>query len=313
MKNSQENSTAAIRYFLRDIGDTERDALEERLFSDAELSEFFDAAENDLVDEYVRGEMDPAMRRKFESAYLISDRRKMKVAAARILSSRIEEPVRRSVESEQIPSLWENLTGIYRIPRLAWAGGLAALLLLGLFAGWLLLSSENRTPRIVHVDENPDRPIAPPVPGNEHGPDSNVSEGNANAPKPANSKPKKVTEAPRERERPRVFAFTLLPPVRSGEQPVLSVPRSAETINLQVVHDNEKEFAKYQADIYDQNGDVIWSREMDVGKKRLSHPIGISVRSSTLKAGVYELKLSGISSAGLIEDIKFYNFIVRKQ
>lgn len=319
MKNSQENSTAAIGYFLREIGDAERDTLEERLFADAEFSELFDAVENDLVDEYVRGEMDPAMRAKFESAYLISDRRKMKVATARILGGRIAEPPVTSIASEPRVSLWENLIGIFRIPRLAWAGGMAALLLLGWFAGWLLLSSNDLAPIV--VQEGNDPPIQPPLGVNKPDPpftgnsqpESNVSETNVKAAKPANAKPNKTANAPREKERPKVFAFTLLPPMRSGKQPVLTVPRSAQTVNLRIVHDNEKEFARYQADIYDQNGDVIWSREMLVNEKRLSDPISISVRSSTLKAGAYELKLSGISNSGPIEDIKFYNFTVRRQ
>ncbi len=314
MVRSQEKSAVAVGYFLRDLGDAERDSLEECLFTDTTLSELFDAVENDLIDDYVRGEMDPPTRAKFESAYLISQRRKMKVAAARILTSRIAEPTVKSIESEERVSLWANLAEILRIPRLAWTGGLAALVLLGFFGGWFLLNSDERIPDVVVNDENTNSQIAPPDDSDPR-PGSNAIETNVERAASANLKSNsKTTPNPaREKERPKVFAFTLPPQMRSGERPVLNIPRSAETISLRIVHDNEKEFSNYQADIFDQNGELIWSREMPVNEKRLSHPITISVRNSTLKAGAYELKLSGVSTDDQIEEIKFYNFKVRKQ
>lgn len=315
MMNSQNNSATAIRYFLRDVSDAERDSLEERLFTDDELSELFDAVENDLIDDYVRGEMNPATRAKFESAYLISERRKLKVAAAGILTSRIAEPRIKSIESEKRVSLWKKLADIFRMPRLAWAGGIATLVLLGLFAGWLLLSSNEQTPQVVIKDENDNSQIAPPLRDPEPPTRSNSSETNTERRASANveSNSKTTPNLVRKKERPKFFAFTLLPTMRSGEQPVLKIPRSAETINLLVVHDNEKEFAKYLAEIFNPNGDLVWNREIPVNPTELSRPITISVRNSTLKPGVNEMKLSGITNDGHVEEIKFYNFTVRKR
>lgn len=156
---------------------------------------------------------------------------------------------------------------------------------------------------VVRNDENPPSTVILSVGNTEDEPKSNGGEGNIKA-NPTNSKTNvnKTTEVPVKKESPKVFAFTLLPPVRSGDRPVLAVPKSAETVRLTIVHDNEKEFARYQADVYDQNGDLIWSQEMPVNSARLSNPITISIRNSTLKTGAYELKVSGISDGIQMEE-----------
>ncbi len=101
--------------------------------------------------------------------------------------------------------------------------------------------------------------------------------------------------------------------MRSGERPVLNVPKSVETIRLRVVHDNQQEFIRYRAEIRDQSGDLIWSREIPVSEKTLVRPISLNVRSAALTPGSYELTLSGITSDNQLEEIKFYNFVVQKK
>lgn len=327
MKVSQENSEEVIRYLYNEIADTERDALEERLFTNDDFSLFAESAENDLVDEYVRGEMSFAEKQRFEKNYLISENRREKVRAANILQTKLfnEKQAKMPVNISPQVSVWQSLAEFFRVPSFAFAGGLALILLTVLVGGWFLLRQTPNQPEIVR-DENTNRqtPIPSPqnLPKNDISENTNKPETNVNKPAnienkatekknlPTNEKPDKPTEiAPQ----PRVFAATLLPMLRSGERSALNIPKNAETVSLRVVHDNQKTFAKYRAEIRDQNGKVIVTREFPVNEKTLSRPLNLSVKNSALSAGSYELTLRGISNENQTEEIKFYNFTVNKK
>ncbi len=326
MKKLAENLEKAIQYLFGELGGAERDALEERLFADEDYSLFIESIENDLIDEYVRGEMDFAEKRRFEEKYLISERRREKVRVAGILQAEVfaEKAENTTVAAAPKISVWQTLADVFRVPNLAWAGGLAAILLMILLGGWLFLRQTETTQEFVK-DENSNRLMELPMPEIAP-PDSPTNQIETNDNKPKNiqqktpaEKPLPTNKEPEKREtvspkpQPRVFAFTLLPPMRSGERPVLTIPANAETIRLRVVHDNQREFIRYRAEIRDKNGDLIWSREIPVSEKTLARPVTLNVRSGALASGAYELTLSGATSDNQLEEVKFYNFIVQKK
>jgi hypothetical protein len=63
------------RYLLGELSPDEQAELETRYFGDAELLDRIDAAEDDLIDDYVRRELSPAQRLRFESHFLNEQRR----------------------------------------------------------------------------------------------------------------------------------------------------------------------------------------------------------------------------------------------
>lgn len=329
MKKLAENSEKAIQYLFGELGGEDRDALEERIFTDEEFSLFIESVENDLIDEYVRGEMGFAEKQRFEEKYVISERRREKLRVAGILQQKVfvEKAENISVAAAPKISVWQTLADVFRIPNLAWAGGLTAILLMVLLGGWLFLQQTKPKQEVVKEQnsnlplELPTPEIAPPdSPTNQNETNGNKSsniekKSPAEKPSPTKSEPEKPEkrETVSPKPQPRVFAFTLLPPMRSGERPVLNVPKSVETIRLRVVHDNQQEFIRYRAEIRDQSGDLIWSREIPVSEKTLVRPISLNVRSAALTPGSYELTLSGITSDNQLEEIKFYNFVVQKK
>lgn len=334
MTETRENSEKAIQYLLGEISDAERDALEERLFADEEFSLFLDAAENDLIDEYARGEMDFSQKRRFEEKYLISPRRRDKARAAEILQAELLAEKQAVASAAPKVSFRQSLANIFRFPNLAWAGGLATVLLAILLVGWLLLRQTNAPQEIVKEEnlnravdlpQTPPPQISPPV--------RNETNNNQPPPRPANNESKSPEEKsspgkkefdksdpvspspppPAPKPPPRFFAFTLFPAVRGGDRPVLNVPSATETVNLRVVHDNRQTFAKYRAEIRDANGGLIFSRDIPVTEKTLAKPLNINLQSDLLKDGSYELTLSGVAADGLAEEIKFYDFAVRRK
>lgn len=89
MERVSENKKQAVGYLLGDLPDAERDRFEERLFLDEDLSLSLDAAENDLVDEYLRGELSGEQVVKFERNFTLAESRPEKLQIASVLQTKV--------------------------------------------------------------------------------------------------------------------------------------------------------------------------------------------------------------------------------
>ncbi len=350
MTEAEENKEQAIRYLFGELNENERDAMEDRIFADDEFSLFLSAVEKDLIDDFVRGEMDAALRQRFDRRYLTSESRREKARLASVLQTevfneKISEPEIAAPLTEPKTTFWATLADFFRLPNLALAGGLAVILLFVLFGGWFLLRRSPDIPEIVR-DDNANRQIPAPTKTPDNNPlNENLKTENSNiAPTPEtninqapviknktpenntpenNTREKRPTPAPRPTEKreetppsqpQRIVFATLFPLLRSSsdEKPVLTVPKNAESVRLRVVHDNLKPFARYRVEIRNQNGDVIFTRETPVNQKNPAQPLSLNIKAATLGAGTYELLLSGIREDNSAAEIKYYNFSVKK-
>lgn len=351
MKEKLENKKKAIRYLYGELAAAERDGFEERLFADEGFSLFLDDVENDLIDEYIRGELEFEKKRKFESKYLTSDSRYERVALARTLQNELfkEETV---VSATENPNNWKSITGFFRVPNLALAGGFAVILLLILLGGFWILNQSDKSENIAGADDSNQQEntrLTQKTPLPEITPESedlstdekqlniNNSSENKNdsidantrqTPEPKNTdsnkiekKPiqKPVREKPKTDEKPktiqpppRVFAFSLMPPLRSSETPVLKIPPSAETVRLRLFDNFGRVYEKFLIELNGSSGDTIWSRQITASKKRPQRLIVVSIPNKQFKSGNYEIAVSGITKKGSVEEINFYNFVVKK-
>ena len=73
------------RYLLGDVSDKERLEIEDRYLSDEEFFDELLVAEDELIDDYVRGRLSRADRDSFESNFLCSPAREERVKSARAL------------------------------------------------------------------------------------------------------------------------------------------------------------------------------------------------------------------------------------
>ncbi len=129
------------RYLLGDLPETEEAAVEHEYFADQEKFEEVWAAENNLVDRYVRGRLSRGERELFERNYLQSPKHRERVAVAEKL---LEAADRQFCDSDVAPQaavptpsrLMKTLNALLRPRFLAPA---AAFLLLLSFFSWMMI------------------------------------------------------------------------------------------------------------------------------------------------------------------------------
>jgi hypothetical protein len=307
MSTKREIQELAAEYLLGKLQGDDRDSFEEVVFGDDEISNMLDAAEHDLIDEYLRGELAADQRGQFEKFFLASTTGRNKVASARLMHEHlIDRELRpRAAPTTSVSTTWSWL----RMPSLAWAGAFGLITAAILIGGWLILGRSDN-PQL--ADSGAPKPT--PVPTIEQTNVSVPSNTPITPPKDeraaANIPKDDSTEKP---PAPKVFAATLFPATRSGERPTLMVPKDAERVTLRIVHENAKEFRRYRVEIHDDSGRTLISREFPIRKTRISAPINFTFDIAVLKAGSYELALLGIGESDRSEEIKFYDFVVKKK
>jgi hypothetical protein len=80
VRNEREQSSAR-RYLLNQLTDAEQKAVELELLSDDAFSEELEIVEDELIDEYLQGELSRKERKRFEEFFLTHETRKHKLAA----------------------------------------------------------------------------------------------------------------------------------------------------------------------------------------------------------------------------------------
>lgn len=308
------------RYLYGDLNAVERDELEDRLFAEAEFAEQIEDFENDLVDSYLRGELTVRDKDEFETRYLVSESHRKKTTVARILHNRMLAATQpHSAVARPEHGFWTAIVGAWRNRNIALASGLAAAVLVGTGI-WLYLSVDDdrmaktgNVNTIVETNENP---------GDSVNGDNSVVVVAQNgdriddrsAPEPAPSFPPQppASEADRRRGQTRVFAFTLLPATRSSARPVIRISRTANSVLLTLVHNDQREFRGFKVELGPTGAEATWRKDITAPKRSGSNAVVVSIPASELIPGAYEIGLAGVMHDGQTEDLQFYQFSVKK-
>src|SRR5882724_403034 len=90
------------KYLLGELNEAEQQALEERLMAETEFFDLLQVAEDELVDDYLRGALSGDERGKFESFFLSTPERSRKLSFAMTLRRYVtaEAAVRRAPATE---------------------------------------------------------------------------------------------------------------------------------------------------------------------------------------------------------------------
>jgi hypothetical protein len=137
-----KNDQITVRgYLLGHLSEGEQEKLEERLITDEEFFDELEISKEELIEEYQAGELAQKDRQWFESHYLASPKGRMDYTFVAAMDC-IEKPV--TVPSVPKPSsFFEQLSSIFRVHRLKFAGvGLSALMVI-LVAGLLRPGPQN--------------------------------------------------------------------------------------------------------------------------------------------------------------------------
>lgn len=331
MTDKREQHEQARRYLLGELSETQQTAAEERFFADEDFSRLLDAAEHDLIDDYLRGELTSGQKQNFESNFLVTERRREKVRAAQILQTQLFTKKAEKLVATASPkyALWQSLQRFFRTPNLVWASGLAAITLVILTGGIWLATQTGDNYKIARVpsgktgnlepESNATRALAPPESVSLNSQGNNQKNipptvqknpfGEKSQLKPGTKRvaPKTAVSAP-----PTFAALILTPMMRSSETPDFVLPRRTQFLRLQLINDDADNFLRYRVEIRNPNGDKILSRE--ISAKINQQLVVIQIPSQQLASGSHEIILTGSETVGgAFKIVNFYSFSLLKK
>lgn len=323
MTEAPLNEKTIRRYLLGELSEQEQVEIEDRAFEDQQVLEQVLAVEQDLIDDYVSGDIPEEKRRNFQTHFLASAERKKKVAFARTLAAVVNET---HVFQEQhiatditgSPSWSTRLTGFFTRPVVAYSFVTASLLLFAV-GSWLILervrlNSEIARLRTAQESQTAQNRQLEQDLANERLRNQELM-ANRGQPSQETPTPEIQPETPPKPTTPTspvVVALSLLPGISRGSSavPQLSIGRDVSLVRLQIGIDPQENYRRYRVELRSEKGQqVLTQGNLSVQGRR----VPLSVSASALAKGRYEVTLKGITDNGTTEDVGFYYFDVVKK
>jgi anti-sigma factor RsiW len=313
VEKPSHNDQQLIPYLLGLLPDDEAERLDELSVADDKFAFRLQAAEHDLIDSYVRGELSGETLEHFKSFYLSSPKRREKLAFAEALHARelrfarsASEPAhaltpQRSTETSALSARRSP----WRIFSLQWSFAGAALAM-ALVAGFLFLEVAQLKRQITGAESER----------------AAVDQRNQSLEKELNEQRTTNVQTQTELDRLQTearhsgiiksIAVLLMPQTRGTGQPVsISVPTGIDMLPLRLELESD-EFPEYQVTLKAPGSDrAVWSsaklKARSQGKNRL---LSVSIPTKGLKQQTYVLQARGIPPRGTPELIDGYVFRV---
>jgi anti-sigma-K factor RskA len=327
MATDINNETLIARYLLGELPEDQQVEIEDRAFSDKDYLASITAVENDLIDEYVRGELSATERQRFETRFLASAERRKRVEFATALRTVVSEshiPEKKLIHN--VPrwswreSLYAFINGFNPAARLALV---AATILLIVGAAWLfaetlrLRRQVNQLQAEKQSGQDFQQALDAERKRNEElnarlNQEKQQREQTDESLRQLTETPEATKPAP-----PPVFAsLTLLPGLSrgGGQKPNLDLSNDVRLVRLQIGIDPEEQYKSFTVELRTVAGRQVWNREnLAARTRRGTRAVGLTLPATVLKSGEYELRLRGLTEGGASEDVGFYYFNVRKK
>jgi len=322
---SVNNETLIARYLLGELPEEQQVEIEDRAFSDKDYLATITTVENDLIDEYVRGELSAADRLRFESRFLASAERRKRVEFAKALRTVVSTvPEKNAIQTATgwswRESLYAFLNGLNPAARLAFAA--AAILVV---AGAALLFVETLRLRRQVTQLQAEKQAGQDFQQALEAERKRNEELNARLDQEKQQREqtdeslRQLTETPEAKNPappPVIASLTLLPGLSrgGGQKPTLDLSNDARLVRLQIGIDPEEQYKSFVVELRTLAGRQVWNRENLASRtRRGSRAVGLTLPATVLKSGEYELRLRGLTEGGGSEDVGFYYFNVRKK
>jgi hypothetical protein len=310
-----DDAQVLVDYLLGCLPAEETERLDELSIADDEFAWRLRAAENDLVDAYVRGELSGDTLERFRSSYLSSlssPERRQKVTFADTLlaleshaapasGAVAPTPPSRTMESSAPVSRWRHLA----IPRSTPHWGLvAAALLMAVAAGYFVV--ENRRLQR-QVGQTQARQAA--LEETEQELRRQLEEQRSTSAGITEELARLRASVPR--LRPLALAsFVLLPQTRgAGQIATISVPPPSDRVTLRLRLESD-DFSAYQATLRDlSTSRIVWRSDwLKPGSEREGKSVSLLLPTALLKPQNYSVELAGKPTRGPAEFITSYAF-----
>jgi hypothetical protein len=303
-----------VPYLLGSLSAAETERLDELSIGDDEFAAALQAAETQLNDAYVNGELSAPDRTAFEAHYLKSPHRREQALFARAFQVWTSNETAGAVESDRAVPAVSNVTPMMapRIKRPShWTWALAAAAILFVLVGGFLVIRSIRTSRQAAADEarrqELTRPQASPVPPGENPP---LVEVPNRSPQPTPTEPAPKTPAPAPTSEPVIATLVLAAPVRGGGA-IPTVRSNAGRINARLELDPAANFPLYKVALIDPaSTTILWESGLLNGRGQSS--LNIVFPAQTLTAKIYQLRVTGLTIDSGTEIIGNYPFEIVK-
>lgn len=314
------------RYLLGELAEDQQVEIEDRAFSDKDYLASITAVENDLIDEYVRGELSTADRQRFETRFLTSAERRKRVEFAKALRTVVSEPAgpeKKVVQDARKwswgESLYAFLVGLNPAARLAFV---AAAILLIVGAAWLFAETLRLRRQVNQLQAEKQSGQGLQQALEQERKRNEELNARLNQEKQQREQTDEslrqlaeTTEATKPAP-PVIASLTLLPGLSrgGGQKPNLDVSNDVRLVRLQIGIDPEEQYKSFAVDLRTLAGPQVWSGEnLAARTRRGTRAVGLTLPATVFKSGEYELRLRGLTEGGGSEDVGFYYFNVRKK
>lgn len=327
MATDINNETLIARYLLGELPEDQQVEIEDRAFADKDFLASITAVENDLIDEYVRGELSAADRQLFETRFLASAERRKRVEFATALRTVVSEsavPEKKLIHD--VPrwswrdSLYAFLNGLNPAARLAFV---AATILLIVGAAWLFAETLRLRRQVnqLQAEKQSGQGLQQTLDAER----KRNEELNARLNQEKQQREQtdeslrqltETTEATKPAPPPVFASLTLLPGLSrgGGQKPNLDLSNDVRLVRLQIGIDPEEQYKSFAVELRTVAGRGVWNREnLAARTRRGTRAVGLTLPATVLKSGEYELRLRGLTEGGGSEDVGFYYFNVRKK
>jgi hypothetical protein len=282
------------QYLLGELSPEEMLQIETEYFCDDNNFESIQALEDQLVRDFIRGEMAPDLYRRFQARYRSSPELAEKIEFAQAVFSGCrnlrEEERQRAVAAHQ-RTLLSTLRELFNFDVPAFQYAAAAVALLGVGLGYYQWTRAARLKSDLAQFQDQNKSLAQQK--------SALDRALANVPK-----------AP-----PLVASFVLMPGVsRDQSKPtVLAVPAGLDSVEFKLPLPPGITYPSFRVVLQRVSGAQVSLQDLSpsalVDKGRA---MKLGVPSASLKAGQYLLFIKGLNGRGEYEDVQYYAFGVEK-
>ena len=304
------------RYLLSDLSQEEQSALEQEFLANDELFEQVGAAENVLIDRYVRGKLTSAEKDLFERKYLASPVHRERLEFARNLVREADsatEMASAEFGPDRPANWWRSLlTGQNRTP-LGWAMA-ATVLLFAAISFWLF--AENRRLREQIYQGRSGQAFEQRIQELEKELNAQREQRDEMAAELAilrENQPSTGGPQPNQDEKKSVVSFLLSPVLMrsEGNPQVLKIPNETAAVTFKM-NVQEPAGRSYEVGLRTVDGAQIWSRSSLKARQQEKDGgiVSVTIPSNKIPRNDYILTLSAINSSNDSEEINRYFFRV---
>src|SRR5215471_7212095 len=295
MRSERVDEVLLVKYLLGNLTEEEQVYVENRAFADANHLGALEAAEADLIDAYVRGQLSQAERRGFERQFLTSPSRRNKVEFARALARVASES-----RAVRLPTAWQTLLSVVRgwSPAVQVAAGLATVVFAA-GGSWLIVQNTSMRSRVTVLEAQRR--------------DLEIREQELRHELAVHSQQQSTTRVgvlP-----PVVASLVFSPGLTRAETRVeqLVLNPSVQIAHVEIQLESRDDYPRFRVELRKRSGDdVLTQGNLPKRRTTVGYSVSFDVPASALLPGEYELALKGLLDDQSVQDVAYYYFSVQE-